>query len=136
MTSPLDALLGWCENGDTPSTTFDIGSGQKSITSFVVGILIARGELDLEAPVSRWLGAGWTAVSADDERAIPLRHLLTMKNGLRDDFTAESPPGETCSTRSAWTRALGSIAPGCATPRGGHSPASTPPHTTSADSGR
>ncbi len=116
MTSPLDALLGWCEanntgqllivengrtfvdqcgNGATPSTTFDLGSGQKSIVSFVVGILVARGELDLDAPVSTWLGEGWTAASADDERAILLRHLLTMTSGLRDDFTRESPPGET-----------------------------------------
>ena len=116
MTSALDTLLGWCEanttgqllivdngrtlvdhcgNGATPSTTFDLGSGQKPIISFVVGVLVARGDLDLDAPVSTWLGEGWTAGPADDERAILLRHLLTMTSGLRDDFTPESPPGTT-----------------------------------------
>lgn len=111
---PLADLLGWCAehatqqlvvaqdgriiaeqygNGADADSTIDVGSIQKSITWLVVGILVARGEVDLDTPMSKWLGSGWTSAPPDEESAIRLRHVLSMASGLDDDFRVEGPPG-------------------------------------------
>ena len=80
--------------GAQRNAPLDIASGQKSVVSIVIGTLAARGVLDLEAPMSTWLGEGWTRTSPSEERLILLRHLLTMTTGLYDDFERETAPGE------------------------------------------
>ena len=46
------------------------------------GIAADRGVLDLDAPVSTCLNAGWTNATCDEEAAITIRHLLSMTSGL------------------------------------------------------
>jgi CubicO group peptidase (beta-lactamase class C family) len=60
----------------------------KSMVHAVVGVLVARGALDLQAPapVPEWRGAG------DPRGAITLEHLLRMLDGL-DFFEAYVPGG-------------------------------------------
>lgn len=82
-----------CWRDAVPSTTFDIASAQKTIVSMAVGGLCAKGVLDLDAPVSTWLGEGWTRTTPEEERTIHLRHLVTMTSGLYDDFRREAEPG-------------------------------------------
>jgi len=68
--------------GTTAATTQDVASVQKSVTSTLVGIAMAKGLLGLDDPVSRYLAPGWSAARPDEEASITIRHLLTMSSGL------------------------------------------------------
>ena len=57
-------------------------SSGKSLNAVLVGTLVANGDLDLDAPVSDYLGDGWTSCDLADERRITVRHMLTMTSGL------------------------------------------------------
>ena len=64
--------------GVDAATTLRSWSMAKSMLHAVVGLLVADGDLGLDAPapVAGWAGAD------DPRRAITLRHLLTMRSGL------------------------------------------------------
>lgn len=66
----------------TAATTRDVASVQKSIVSTLVGLARARNLIDLDEPVSDFLGDGWTNASVVDERIIRVHHLMTMTSGL------------------------------------------------------
>ena len=70
----------------------DVASIQKSVLSFLAGVARGKGLLDFDAPVSRYLGAGWSKASAEQEAAITVRHLLGMTTGLAMDGSYEAPP--------------------------------------------
>jgi len=65
-------------------TLFYIASTSKSFTAFLAALLDHRGELDLDAPISRYLPELRlrSPLSAD---AITLRHLLTHTHGIASD---------------------------------------------------
>lgn len=65
-------------DGFDAQSTFISWSMAKSMTSALCGILVDRGEIDIEAPaaVPEWQGTG------DPRSAITLRHLLEMRSGL------------------------------------------------------
>lgn len=73
----------------------DVASVQKTVVSLLAGIAEGNGLLDLEAPVSSYLGEGWSEATPDQEAAITVEHLLTMTSGLLDDHTFETPAGQT-----------------------------------------
>lgn len=58
-------------------------SAGKTMTATAVGIAATLGLLDLDEPVSNYLGVGWTSCP-DTEARITIRHLLTMTSGLND----------------------------------------------------
>jgi len=64
-------------------------SAGKTLTSTIVGIAQEDGSLDINEPVSTYLGPGWTAETPIQEAAITVRHQLTMTTGL-DDGVANS----------------------------------------------
>lgn len=74
----------------TPQISWSQG---KSITAALVGVLVARGELDMDAraPVAEWQERG------DPRRAITPTHLLRMSSGL--DFTNMGLGGDETRTR-------------------------------------
>lgn len=74
----------------TPQLSWSQG---KSLTAALVGVLVERGELDMEAPapVAEWQGPD------DPRRAITPTHLLRMSSGL--DFTNMGLGGEETLTR-------------------------------------
>ena len=74
----------------------DVASLQKSVVSVLVGIAVDRGLLALDAPVSAFLGAGWSNATCDEESAITIRHLLSMTSGLSPTLEYQAPAG------SAW----------------------------------
>ena len=59
-------------------------SAGKSLTAFVVGIAQQEGSLNINDPVSDYLGSGWTSLPKDLEDSIKVIHLLTMTSGLDD----------------------------------------------------
>lgn len=72
-----------------------IFSASKSVTSFLIGLLVQDGALRLDDPVSRHLGSGWTTAPADKEALITVRHLLTMTSGLSEALAYEADAGTT-----------------------------------------
>ncbi|MGI9158752.1 MAG: serine hydrolase domain-containing protein, partial [Saprospiraceae bacterium] len=59
-------------------------SAGKSLTAFLVGQAQEEGLLDIHAPTSTYLGAGWTSSPPDKELLITPWHQLTMTSGLED----------------------------------------------------
>jgi len=70
----------------------DVASVQKSVLSFLAGIARGKGLLDFDAPVSRYLGEGWSKATPAQEAAITVRHLLGMTTGLAIDGSHQTPP--------------------------------------------
>ncbi len=71
----------------------DVASCQKSVTSVLVGIAQEKGLLKIDDPVSLHLGSGWSQASAEQERAIKIRHLLSMTSGLDERLQFVAPAG-------------------------------------------
>ena len=82
----------------TPETLFQIGSITKTVTGTVAMILVERGELDLDAPVRRYLPK---LALADDDVAgrVTMRHLLTHTAGWVGDYFADHGAGDDALTR-------------------------------------
>lgn len=60
----------------------DVASVQKSVISFLAGIAIGEGKLNLDKSASTYLGAGWSKASGAQEKVILIHHLMTMTTGL------------------------------------------------------
>lgn len=68
----------------TPETPLYIASNTKSFTALAAALLDARGEIDLDTPVTDYLHRDWFPPGIDAE-AVTLRHLLTHTSGLSND---------------------------------------------------
>lgn len=71
----------------------DVASQQKSFVSVLVAVAVDKGLIDLDRPVSDYIGAGWSKATPEQEKAIRVIHLLHMASGLNDDFTYAAPAG-------------------------------------------
>jgi CubicO group peptidase (beta-lactamase class C family) len=71
----------------------DVASQQKSLVALLAAIAVDRGRLDLEQPVSNYIGRGWSRAEPAQEDAIVVRHLLEMCSGLDDALRFEAPAG-------------------------------------------
>jgi CubicO group peptidase (beta-lactamase class C family) len=71
----------------------DVASQQKSFVSMLVGAAVDRGLLDVAAPVSHYIGAGWSKAAPAQEAAIRIADVLTMSSGLTEGFAYAAPPG-------------------------------------------
>ncbi len=60
----------------------DVASVQKSVISLLVGVAVDKGLLNLEDPVQKHLGIGWSNADKQQEAPITIRHLITMTSGL------------------------------------------------------
>ncbi len=70
-------------------------SAGKTLTSFLVGKAQEQGYLSLADTSSKYLGAGWTSCTRQQEDSISIRHQLTMTTGLDDgvpDNHCTDPP--------------------------------------------
>jgi len=105
-------IVEWCEadtrqllitrNGETvlercwdsdPTTTTDIASMQKCLSIIVLGQLVNERIMDLDAPISDYVGSGWTQTTPAQEAAITVRHVVSMRSGLNDLFEYDTAPG-------------------------------------------
>lgn len=64
-------------------------SAAKSLTSFLIGQAEAQQLLSLDDPSNQYLGEGWSSLSSEEEKAITIRHHLTMTTGL--DYNVPEP---------------------------------------------
>lgn len=71
----------------------DVASQQKSLIALLIGVGVDKGLIDIEKPVSSYIGAGWTKATPEQEAAITIRHLLEMTSGLKENLTYEAPAG-------------------------------------------
>lgn len=71
----------------------DVASQQKSFVAVLVAIAIDKGLIDIERPVSAYIGAGWSKASPEQEATIRVIDLLTMSSGLNDQFGFAAPSG-------------------------------------------
>ena len=62
--------------------------------SFLTGVAEGKGLLDREAPVSKYLGEGWSKSSPKQENGITVTHLLSMSSGLSESTEYAGPAGE------------------------------------------
>jgi CubicO group peptidase (beta-lactamase class C family) len=80
----------------TPQTPFFIGSVTKSFTALAVMQLVEAGQLELDAPVQRYLP--WFAVAdAEASAQITVRHLLNQTSGLSENTYARTQLPATAS---------------------------------------
>ncbi len=71
----------------------DVASQQKSLVALLAAIAVDRGLLDLEEPVSTYIGRGWSHAEPTQEGVIVLWHLLEMCSGLDDALRYQAPAG-------------------------------------------
>lgn len=66
----------------TPATGFNVGSISKTVAAWGVMTLVEQGELELDAPVSRYLTRWQLPESEFDEDGVTIRRLLSHTAGL------------------------------------------------------
>ena len=72
----------------------DVASAQKSVVAVLTGMAQERGLVNVEDPVSKYLGKGWSQALLEKENAITIRHLLSMNSGLATDMSYSADAGE------------------------------------------
>ena len=71
-------------NGHTVSSSWQWNSAGKTLVSTTTGIAQQEGLLQIQSPVSQYLGTGWTVAPLAKENLITVRDLLCMTSGLND----------------------------------------------------
>ncbi len=71
----------------------DVASQQKSFVAALVAIARDKGLIDIDKPVSAYIGAGWSKATPEQEAKITVAHLLTMSSGLDDKFGFQADAG-------------------------------------------
>ena len=69
-----------------------MASVQKTVVSALAGIAVSKGLLDVDAPVGRYLGEGWSNAGDIRERRILVRHLMSMSSGLSESLEYVGDP--------------------------------------------
>lgn len=80
-------------NASDGSLLEDVASQQKSFVAILAAIAIDKGLLDIDKPVSAYLGQGWSKASPDQEARIRVIDVLTMSSGLDEKFAFAAPAG-------------------------------------------
>ncbi len=75
-------------------------SAGKSLIAMLTGIAQDKGLININSPVSNYLGNGWSSAPLAKESQITLRHLLTMTSGLNDK------PASPCDNESTASSCL------------------------------
>ena len=93
--APADPQFRNFTYGTTPEGALleDVASQQKSFVSMLVAVAIDKGLIDVEKPVSAYVGAGWSKASPEQEAAIRVINVLNMNSGLTEGFAYQAPPG-------------------------------------------
>lgn len=88
--NPMFANFVYGKSG-TGALLEDVASQQKSFVAVLIAIAADKGLIDIEKPVSAYIGAGWSKATPEQEGAIRVIDLLTMSSGLDDRFGFAAP---------------------------------------------
>lgn len=72
-------------DGHTATDTWEWNSAGKTLVAATVGIAQENNLVDINNPVSDYLGTGWTSETLAQENLITSRNLLTMTSGINDE---------------------------------------------------
>ena len=72
---------------NAPDTKFNLGSMNKMFTAVAILQLVEQGQLSLEDPIGKYLGAEWIRPEIGSQ--VQIQHLLTHTSGLGSYFTDE-----------------------------------------------
>lgn len=76
-------------------------SAGKTLTAFLAGLAQEEGKLRITDTSARYLGKGWSSLTAAQEAAINVRHHLTMTTGLDDAVADDDCTLPSCLTYKA-----------------------------------
>ncbi len=76
-------------------------SAGKTLTAFLTGLAQEEGKLRITDTSARYLGKGWSSLTATQEAAINVRHHLTMSTGLDDAVADDDCTLPSCLTYKA-----------------------------------
>lgn len=71
-------------DGHKASDTWPWNSAGKTLTTATIGIAQQEKLVDINSPVSNYLGSGWTVMPLAKESLITPKHLLSMTSGIND----------------------------------------------------
>lgn len=85
-------------DGFTRDSIWYYASAGKSVMAFLIGMAQEEGLLDIQMPVSTYLGQGWTDAPSAKEDQITVWHQLSMTSGLDDKLppTPQIPDPSNC----------------------------------------
>lgn len=72
-------------NGHHADATWQWNSAGKTLVTATVGLAAQQGYLNIQNPVSDYLGTAWTSTTIEQESLITPFHLLSMTSGLNDE---------------------------------------------------
>mgnify|MGYP003675061770 CR=1 FL=1 len=81
------------DNNSQGQVIEDVASMQKSLVGILTILASTKELVELNAPVTEYLGEGWSNSKPEQESAITLQHLLSMTSGLDPDLTFKAPAG-------------------------------------------
>ncbi len=88
----------WYFGTFTQDSAWYWASAGKSLTSFLIGMAQQDGILNIQDSTSKYLGKGWTSLTAVQEGKIKVVHQLSMSTGLDDGV-----PNDNCTTPQCLT---------------------------------
>jgi CubicO group peptidase (beta-lactamase class C family) len=71
-------------NGHSATANWYWASAGKTLTATLTGIAQQEGLININNPVSQYIGTGWTSETLAQENRISCKNLLTMTSGLED----------------------------------------------------
>ncbi len=71
----------------------DVASQQKSFLAILMGVAIDKGLVDVNRPVSDYIGTGWSKAAPEKEALIKVDNVLMMNTGLTPQFSYSAPAG-------------------------------------------
>ena len=71
----------------------DVASQQKSFIAVLIGVAMDKGLIDVEKPVSTYIGTGWSKATPEQEKQIKVINILNMNSGLDEKFEYLAPSG-------------------------------------------
>ena len=93
--APEDPTFAIFRYGQTGSGALleDVASQQKSFVAILMAVAADRSLIDVDRPVSDYIGEGWSKATAEQEKRIRVAHVLQMNSGLDEKFAYAAPAG-------------------------------------------
>ena len=87
--------------GTQPTTVFNLGEASSLVSNIMAAIAIEEGLVDLDTPITQYIGTGFSNATPAQEQQITLEHLLRGTTGLSADLNFVTAPGASWSSSLA-----------------------------------